>query len=265
MKLSAYKLALLTGATSPFGQEIAFLLAKASVRLCLVGRQLATLKNLQEKLSPFTRVEISPLDLLQDVNRASLLTWIHANVPDLVINSAGIGLYGEALSHPLEEEFDILKLNASVLLEITLHSANTLKKNSKKGTIVNISSAADRLIYPTFSVYSSSKAFVSSFSQSLDEELKPYGIRVLTSCPGQIATHFQKRASKGAFPIPSPFAMSCSRAAKEIIYQIEKDKKLHIFPKTTYVLRAFLLLFPRSLVFYVLKKLIVNRIPHNSL
>lgn len=263
MDLKNYKLALITGATSPLGRALAIELAKRSIPLCLTGRQSTLLKDLQNTLSSLTKVEILEIDLLKPHERNKLIAWIESTQPDLVINNAGMGLYGDALSHSIQDQLDILELNAHALLELSLHAAKALKEHLKKGTIVNISSAADCLVYPTFSVYSASKAFVTSFSQSFDEEMKPYSIRILASCPGSIATNFQKNASKGYFQDVHSHAMSCDRAAKEIVYQIQKDKKVHVFSKKTWILRYLLLhLLPKRVIFFVLKKMISKRFNH---
>ncbi len=263
MDLKNYTLALITGATSPLGKALALELAKHSIPLCLTGRQSTLLKDLQNTLSSLTKVEVLEIDLLKPHERHKLITWIKNHQPDLVINNAGIGLYGDALAHPIQDQLNILELNAHALLELSLHAAKALKEHVKKGTIVNISSAADHLTYPTFSVYSASKAFVTSFSQSFDEEMKPYSIRILTSCPGSIATNFQKNASKGYFQDIHSHAMSCNRAAKEIIYQIQKNKKIHVFLKSTWILRYLLLHFlPKKLIFFILKKMISKRFNH---
>jgi short-subunit dehydrogenase len=260
MDLKHYKLALITGATSPLGQTLAIHLAQYSIRLCLTGRQSGLLKDLQENLSSLTQVEILEIDLLNPHERQHLTTWIEHNVPDLVINNAGMGLYGKALSHSIENQLDILHLNAHALLDISLHAAKALKEHLKGGTIVNISSATDCLIYPTLSVYSASKAFVTSFSQSFDIEMQPYSIRILASCPGSIATNFQKNASKNYFHDAHSHAMSCERATKEILYQIRKDKKVHTFSHTTKILRYLLVhCLPQSLISWILKKMICKR------
>jgi len=264
MNFKDYKLALITGATSPLGQALAKNLAKHSIPLCLTGRQQSLLDKLKQTLSPFTQVETLTIDLLKENELQQLTSWIDSHSPDLVINNAGMGLYGNALLHPIQDQLNILKLNANTLLEISLHAAKALKDHYKRGTIVNISSAADCLIYPTFSVYSASKAFVTSFSQSFDEEMKPYSIRILASCPGSINTNFQKNASKGYFEDANSHAMSSDKAAQEILYQIQKDKKIHVFSKRTKILRYILLRsLPKSLIFFILKKMIHKRFKKN--
>lgn len=258
------KRVLITGGSSALGIALAKTLLKynPSLSLLLTGRNKEKLLSTQKDLSSYD-VTILVLDLLKIQDRKELLTWIDHHSPDLVINNAGIGLYGEALAHSIQEQLNILELNANVLLELSLHAAKALITNKKKGKIVNISSATDAFCYPTFSVYAASKAFVTSFSKSFDEELKPHGIRVLVSSPGQINTDFSKNASKGYFQSLNPTGMSCEKAAEEILWQIQKEKKAHVFPIKIRVSRYILLRFlPKWFISWLLKKSLKNRYKH---
>ena len=250
------KKAIITGGSSALGMALAKALTHhyPSISLLLTGRDKEKLLSIQQELSSFD-VTISVLDLLKKEERKELVTWIEHHAPDLVINNAGIGLYGDALSHSIEEQLNILELNANVLLELSLHAAKTLLSHKKEGKIMNISSATDKLSYPTFSIYAASKAFVTSFSKSFDEELKPHGIRVLVSSPGQVQTDFSKNASKGYFQKANPHALSCEDAAKEILWQIQKGKQSHVFPKTVRICRYLILhCFPERVISWLLKK-----------
>lgn len=168
-------------------------------------------------------------DLSCSLSRKKLSMWIHQNTPDLIINNAGFGLYGEALEHSTESQLEMLEVNGKAVLELTLEAARALQKQNKKGTILNISSVASFHPYPSFAVYGASKAFVNFVSQALDEEFKPYGIRVITACPGKIATSFQQRASQGKCLNKEPFAMSAQKAAQLILKQLERKRGLYIF------------------------------------
>lgn len=250
------KKALITGGSSGLGVAMAKALLKhnSSLSLLLTGRDKEKLLSIQEELSSYD-VTTLVLDLLKPHDKKELVTWIEHHNPDLVINNAGIGLYGDALSHSIEEQLNILELNANVVLELSLHAAKAILAHKKTGTIMNISSATDQLCYPTFSVYAASKAFVTSFSKSFDEELKPHGIRVLVSSPGQINTDFRKHASKGYFQKPSSTALSCEEAAKEIIWQIQKEKKTHVFPTNVRICRYILLrCLPEWILSWILKR-----------
>jgi short-subunit dehydrogenase len=222
-----YNLALVTGATSGLGKALCHLLASKNIPLLLTARDPARLEELKRTLS--VPVTCYAADLSRKEERKGLLELIATQSPDLILNNAGFGLYGDALTHSTAEHLDMLEVNASALLEISLEAARALIANNKIGTILNISSAAAFFSYPTFSVYAASKAFVLHFSKSFDPEVAPHGIRVLCACPGQIATDFQKRASKTRPQKKMSLMMSAEKAAACIWSQIEKQQAVHIF------------------------------------
>lgn len=191
-----FSFALVTGATSGIGKKISELLASQGISLILSGRNSQELAELKNKLSSFVSVETVAVDLSRLNEREKLLKLIHKRAPDLVINNAGFGLYGDALSYTVEEQLNIVEVNAKALLAITLEAARTLRSKEKRGVIVNISSAAGFDFFPGMAVYAASKAFVTNFSEAFDYEMKKFGIRILTVCPGMVSTHFQQRAGE---------------------------------------------------------------------
>lgn len=227
--MQKFRLALVTGATSGIGKALSHLLASKNISLILTGRDESALADLKKELSHVNVTTIAG-DLSSIRDRSALSYVIESNAPDLVINNAGFGLYGDAVSHPIAEQLNIMEVNGMAVLELTLVAGKALMKAGKPGVIMNISSAAAFQVFPGMAVYAASKAFVNSFSQSLDMEFEKNGVRVLASCPGFITTGFSKRASKGAGKTkPKIKPMSVEFAAQEIFWQIEKLKPLHIF------------------------------------
>lgn len=222
-----YHTALITGATSGIGKAIAELFAQKGVSLILSGRNVQELQYLQEGLSKKVRVQIIPADLVKADERRCIIDELHAQAPDLVINSAGFGLYGQALTYPTEEQAEILEVNGKAVLEITLEAGRALISAKKKGIILNVSSAAAFQILPNMAVYAASKAFVNHFSQAFDFEFKTYGIRVLTLCPGMVATDFQSRAG-GKIDQRQAGVMSVRFVAEQIWNQMEELNPLLI-------------------------------------
>jgi uncharacterized protein len=220
-------LALVTGASTGLGKELSRALAAKGIPLLLAARNEAKLQELAQQL-PVTS-KIYPVDLTEPQERKPFLAWLKEQGPDLIINNAGMGLYGPALSHPTAQQSQLVELDVQALTEITLESARTLLEQKRGGTIMNISSAAAFFLYPNHSLYAASKAFVNVFSQSLDFELKPRGIRVLASCPGRIDTEFSLRASGGAPEKTSAlWIMRPETAAQLILKQIESGNPLEI-------------------------------------
>ncbi|MEN9343851.1 MAG: hypothetical protein RLZZ453_638 [Chlamydiota bacterium] len=212
-------LILITGASSGLGKELASTLAKEGHFLILVARDLSSID---------LPALLFPCDLSCPEDRKRCLALIQEKTPDLVINNAGFGLYGEILSHPLDAYQNMMSLNATAVMEISIEAARALASSNKKGTILNISSAAAFFPYPTFTVYAATKAFINSFSQGFDEEMRPRGIRILTVCPGQIDTPFRKKAAQGTPQKSDSYTFSTKKAVRLILKQLKTQKRLNI-------------------------------------
>ncbi len=224
--MNHFRLGLITGASAGLGKALAKALSEQGMPLILVARDEKRLKSLAAELP--TQSTLCPADLSTQEGRHAVTALIHKMAPDLIINNAGFGLYGPTLAHPVAELQEIVEVNIQALIAFSVEGARALAERKQKGTILNVSSAAGFYAYPHFSVYAASKAFVNSFSQALDFEMRPEGIRVLTVCPGQIATDFRKRSS-GAFPQKKDhITMTTEKAVSLILEQIEKGKRLSI-------------------------------------
>jgi short-subunit dehydrogenase len=249
-----YKLAFISGATSGLGEELAFLLAQRKIPLLLTARDEHSLLSLQKELQKLTSVTIFPADLSSSSDLALLIQKICFHEPDLVINNAGLGLYGDVLSFSLKEEMPILQVNVDALVQITIESARVLKNKKKTGTILNISSMAGRFIYPGFALYSASKRFVEHFSRSFDAELSSSGIRVLTSILGRFNSPFFKKARKGKENLNSLDVMPLTKTAHHILNQIEKQKS-YVIIDYRYKLLQFLSYFvPNRIISCILSR-----------
>jgi short-subunit dehydrogenase len=222
-------LAFVTGASSGIGMAMCRLLARKGIPLLVTGRDVAKLNVLADELRALVSVEVIAADIALENGRRSLVEKIREQAPDLIINNAGFGLYGLALTHETNALQEIVDVNISGVLQLTLEGARVLQSKGKRGTILNISSASDLIVFPCLAVYAASKAFVTQFSRSLDEEMKSYGIRILVSCPGVVDTEFRKRASGKANAKSDPHSMSVSFAAEQIWNQIMKEKQVHVF------------------------------------
>lgn len=248
-----FHLALITGATSGLGEGLARLLASKGTPLILSGRNEEVLLKLKKELN--VPVEIVVSDLAK--SRESLVKIIKEKVPDLIINNAGFGYYGDALTYKTIDQLELLEVNGKALLELTLEGARALISRGKKGVIMNISSTAGYKPMPLMSVYSASKAFVTNLSESLYEELKPYGIEVLVSCPGVIDTNFSSRASHKTVKKIIPFAMTKDYAVNKIWDQIVKRNPVCIFDWKYWILvRLGQIFFPNRLSSKILKKFV---------
>lgn len=227
------KTAFVTGASSGIGAAMCSLLAGKGISLIITGRDQTKLNVLAEELRSLVPVEVMTADIALENGRRILIEKIQQQVPDLIVNNAGFGLYGPALTHKTNELQEIVDVNVSGVLQLTLEGARALRAAGKQGTILNVSSSSDLIVFPGLAVYAASKAFVTQFSRSFDEEMKQYGIRILASCPGVVDTGFRKRASGNPEAKTDKYSMSAAFAAEQLWKQILQKKQVHGFDLKT--------------------------------
>lgn len=251
-------LAFISGAGSGLGRALACLLAKEKIPLFLTSKEKEKLILLKEELEKFTSVTIFPANLALPKDLQALLEELRKTPPDLIINNAGLGLYGSILSCALERQMEIVKVNINALVEISIETARLLQEEKRKGTIMNISSAASYFTYPYFSLYAASKRFVRDFSISFNAEVAPLGIRVLTCLPGRFSTTFRQKAyqNKSLVPVSKWDTMSLEKTAKRILRQIETQKTCQTIDLRYRILCNLMKLIPNCLLMKILKKTI---------
>ena len=259
-KSPSFSRALVTGASSGIGTAMSRLLAKKGISLILTGRNQEQLHSLATELSTLVPVEIIVADLTKTGERFVLINTIREQAPDLVINNAGFGLYGKATDTPIEQQLQMIDLNARTAFEITLEAANALKQKQRHGVILNVSSIAGFYTFPYMAAYAASKAFITNVSQALDEEMRESGIRILASCPGMVDTNFAKRAGGKHSTSPSFLVMSPEYAAEEMWKQIIRRKSLHLFSNIyRWLTFGITPLLPKKWVMKILKNNIKSR------
>jgi uncharacterized protein len=187
------KYTLITGASSGIGEGFARRLAFEKHNLILVARSEEKLLSLCEELSSKHSVECRyyAIDLLDFEADTALFEETEKNglEIDWLINNAGFGSSGDFAKLDIERELEIIDLNVSALVALT-HRYLQKMRERKRGTIINVSSAAGFQPIPFMATYAASKAFVSSFSEAIAEENRPFGIQVLALCPGSTKTNF---------------------------------------------------------------------------
>lgn len=249
------KKALITGGSSALAIELGSRLFNQGYTVYLTSRSLQYLQQ-AKKAFPCT---ILAADLATDEGQELIIEWIYKESFDLVINNAGLGFYGNTCDLEDIDIIEICQVNIIALTRLCKAAAIALKNQQKEGIIVNISSATDRLVFPTFACYAASKSYVTAFSLAFAEEMQPYNIAVYVAAPGQIQTRFQERASKGFYKQPHQ-GLEPSKAAEKILWMLEKKKRYYVFPWKTRCLRRLHSLLPGCLRYYLLKKGIAQRI-----
>lgn len=213
--------ALITGASSGIGRDMAKILADKGYDLVIVGRDKERLEELKMQIS--TKVEIITMDLSLEENCIKLYEKVK-NI-DVLINNAGFGAFGEFTEINLKTELEMIKTNIVAVHVLTkLFLQDMVKKD--KGYILNVASIAGFLPGPLMATYYSTKAYVLRITQSIQEELKKQKSKVQVSvlCPGPIKTNF---LSKAGVTFKTK-AASSEYVAKYGIEKMLKGKKIII-------------------------------------
>jgi short-subunit dehydrogenase len=260
-----FSCALVTGASSGIGEALCRLLAGKKIPLLMAGRDQTRLNNLAEELRSQVPCTLFSAELSKPRERLLLIEALRTHAPDLVINNAGFGLYGEALSYPVIDHLELLDVNGSSVVELSLEAARALIAAGKNGVVLNVSSAAGTLTFPYFASYAASKALVTQFSRAFDYETAPFGVRILTACPGVVNTPFRQRAAHLPAIKNRGSAMSAEKAARLIWKQILKRKRVYIFDWRTRLGIALAHLLPESLIARLLSNEIKKISPSRSL
>ncbi len=187
-------LALVTGASSGIGKEIAIKLSEMGYNLILVARREDALISLAKNLK--TACRIIPLDLSIPQNVGKLYEMTKDENVDVLINNAGFGVFGEFSETNLEKELDMLSVNITALHILTKLFINDFEKRNS-GYILNVGSSAGFMAGPMLSSYYATKAYVLRLSEAISEEMRKKGINVHISvlCPGPVETEFDKVAN----------------------------------------------------------------------
>ncbi len=222
--------ALITGASSGIGRELALLLADRGVDLIIHGRDGDSLQELVDEIGNKVKVTVCVAELASFQGTQTILQALQEGFPDLVINNAGFGLYGDFSKHNPQEVQQMIAANCAAVVAICQHICYWWQAEKVAGTILNVSSVLGVMPAPGATVYGATKAFITSFSEALDIELEEHGIRVLVACPGRVATNFQTRASKGKMAVADDGGMILNprKVAAEMVEQIEKKEPFKI-------------------------------------
>ena len=186
--------ALITGASSGMGREMARILAQSYDELVLVGRNKERLYELEKELSDQATIKVVVMDL---GNRDNCYQLYRDNKDiDLLINNAGFGDYGKFVETSLEKDLDMIDTNVIASHILTkLYLVDMKKRDS--GHILNVASIAGFMPGPLMTTYYSTKGYVVRLSEAIREELRrdKSHVKISILCPGPVATGFEKTAN----------------------------------------------------------------------
>jgi short-subunit dehydrogenase len=189
--------ALVTGASSGIGAEMARVLAEHGHNLVLVARRAERLEALRAELE--LRYGISAVVISADLSGSNAGQELYNDVSrsnieiNILVNNAGFNVYGPFTETDLESERRMIQVNVVAVVELTKRFARDMVQRGF-GRILNLGSTGSFAPAPLDSLYAASKAFVLSFSEALAEELKGTGVAVTVLCPGPTETEFAASA-----------------------------------------------------------------------
>ncbi len=189
--------ALISGASSGIGYELAKVFAENKIDTVLVARSEDKLNKLAQMLANEhqIRTKVIPMDLSQKDAPKQVYDTLNREGIEVgyLVNNAGFGDYGEFKDADWEKEETMIDLNIKALTHFTkLFLPDMLKRN--KGRILNLGSTGSFQPCPLMAVYCASKAYVLSFSEALANELRETNITVTALCPGATKSGFQEKA-----------------------------------------------------------------------
>ncbi|MDG2945824.1 SDR family oxidoreductase [Bisgaard Taxon 10/6] len=185
--------ALITGASNGIGLEFAKIHAQKGGNVVLVARSEDKLAQLAQELESQYNVKVWVIaqDLAQPNAAQTIFETTEAQgiTVDILINNAGVGEYGLFIEQDLQDKHNLIQINMTSLTDLTYLYLKGMVA-CKQGKILNVSSTAGFVPIPTQAIYSSSKAYVTTFSQAIAEEVRESGVTVTALCPGAVATGF---------------------------------------------------------------------------
>jgi len=213
--------ALITGASSGIGRDMARYLASKNVDLILVARRKERLESLSKELN--VNVKIISMDLGNIKNVYKLYDTCKKENIDILINNAGFGLFGDFKDTDLDTELNMIDVNIKAPHILTkLFLKDFVKRDS--GFILNVCSSAGFMAGPKLNTYYATKNYLTKLTMAINEELRQNGSKVVVSalCPGPTNTEFNKVA-KGTFSIKE---LSSEYVAKYGIDEMFKGKMI---------------------------------------
>lgn len=258
-KSQRQKTALITGAASGIGYQLAYIFARNNYNLVLVDKQEQKLteiaENFTQQFSIFVKtfakdlsVPTSPEEIFTELQQASIKV-------DVLVNNAGFGTYGVFAETDLDTELKMLQVNIVSLTYLTKLFLKDMVEQGY-GKILNVASAAAFQPGPLMAVYFATKAYVLSFSEAIASELEGTGITVTALCPGPTASEFQQTAAMSDSKIASVNRMMDTETVAKIGYRSLMANKTVVVPGVrNKILTESVRFTPRNLVTKVVKRM----------
>lgn len=242
--------ALVTGASSGIGAAFAAQLSEAGVDMVLVARRGDLLEQLATTLVQHgSRIEVLVADLAQPAGRALVadrLADLERPI-DLLVNCAGLGLSSAFPDGDPERYRQMIEVNVTAVVELT-RAATGPMRDRRRGWVLNVSSLGGHAPGPGVAVYSATKAFVTSLSESIHEELRASGVVVTAVCPGATRTGFGEVSGTNGDDLPGILWQSAEQVAIEGLTAVAAGKAVRVTGVPNRVAAGLTAVLPRAAV-----------------
>jgi short-subunit dehydrogenase len=243
------KFTLITGASGGIGEAFARRLAQEKHNLVLVARSETRLHELCDELMLQHGIlaHYVALDLTEFESDKKLFeeTERHGFEIEWLINNAGFGSMGDFAELDLERELEMISLNIMALVALT-HRYLPKMRERKSGVVINVSSTASFQAIPFMATYAATKAFVTSFSEAIAEENRPFNITVTALCPGPTDTNFF--AESNAIPFSAKGMQTPGEVVEKALKGVKNRKPLVVSGIANYIGAVLGTIAPDSLV-----------------
>lgn len=251
--------ALITGASNGIGLELAKIHAAKGDQLVLVARNKSKLDELKLELEKTYKIsvytigkDLSAMNAGQEVFDETSKQQIQI---DYLINNAGFGDFGMFVETDWNKEAQMIQLNITALTQLSkLYLKEMVKRGS--GKIMNVASTSAFQSGPTMAVYYATKAYVLSFSEAIDNEVRDKGVTVTALCPGATESGFQAAAAMEESNLVKGRKLPTSKEVAEYGYEsMMKGRTVAIHGFMNYLLANSVRFIPRAMVVKVTRKL----------
>ncbi len=226
------EIALITGASTGIGFEIAKLFAIENINLLIVSRDKQKLLKIKDEFENQYKIDVYTLatDLSSDSGVQNILDVVKSNslIVNYLVNNAGFGDYGAFIERSIEKYREMVHLNILSLTELSYFYGKEMVKRGK-GRILNVASMAGLQPDPNFAVYGATKSYVISLTEAIHKEFENSGITVTVLSPGATTSNFMERADMGNAKLYASGVMSSVDVAREGYNGMMKGK-LHVIP-----------------------------------
>jgi uncharacterized protein len=251
--------ALITGASSGLGSIFARRMAQAGFDLVITGRKKRNLAHLAHELKALYGVSVQwvPADLSVEEDVEAIVRIINGyDHISILINNAGFGSGKDFCQCDLSAHLQMLRVHVTAALRLA-HAVLPGMMSRREGTIINVSSLGALMLAPGSAMYSATKLFLRSFSESLHMEVRQYGIRVHCLCPGFVRTEFHQRRTEGSNPEGSNLIpwMEAEQVVDQCFRSIEKGRIVFVPGFINRLLVGIVKVIPRKLYYYLMEKL----------